>query len=245
MRRQLSQPQRFCERHPDGERALEQRVRDPRARTAARRSSGASISTRSRVRVATRGFYAAARACENPPHARHGDPAQRLPVPARARAQQRPRLVQREQGRAISRSCATRCCASSRRSRRSSRRSTGTWSPTRARPGARCSGSTATPASPGTRARTRPTPASTSRRPAGASHARPGFYLHVEPGSVFMGAGIWRPEPDALKQIRDAIAAKPAAWKKASRRRRSARRRREARAPAARLRPRASRWSRT
>ena len=25
-----------------------------------------------------------------------------------------------------------------------------------------------------------------------------------------MGAGIWRPEPDALKQIRDAIAATPA-----------------------------------
>src|SRR4029077_19314026 len=44
----------------------------------------------------------------------------------------------------------------------------------------------------------------------------PGFYLHVEPGNVFMAAGIWRPDPDALKQIRDAIAAKPAAWRKAA-----------------------------
>jgi uncharacterized protein (TIGR02453 family) len=52
--------------------------------------------------------------------------------------------------------------------------------------------------------------------PGGRESRGPGFYLHVEPGSVFMGAGIWRPEPDALKQIRDAIAAKPGGWKKAA-----------------------------
>jgi uncharacterized protein (TIGR02453 family) len=52
--------------------------------------------------------------------------------------------------------------------------------------------------------------------PRGRESRGPGFYLHVEPGNVFMGAGIWRPEPDALKQIRDAIVAKPAAWKKAA-----------------------------
>ena len=52
--------------------------------------------------------------------------------------------------------------------------------------------------------------------PGGRESPAPGFYLHVAPGEVFMGAGIWHPQPDALKQIRDAIAASPAAWKKAS-----------------------------
>lgn len=40
----------------------------------------------------------------------------------------------------------------------------------------------------------------------------PGLYVHVEPGSVFLGAGLWHPERDALNRIRDAIAAKPKAW---------------------------------
>jgi uncharacterized protein (TIGR02453 family) len=42
-----------------------------------------------------------------------------------------------------------------------------------------------------------------------------GLYLHLEPGSVFMGAGIWRPGTPALKRIRDAIVARPAAWSRA------------------------------
>ncbi|GAA6183756.1 DUF2461 domain-containing protein [Aliiglaciecola sp. NS0011-25] len=37
----------------------------------------------------------------------------------------------------------------------------------------------------------------------------PGFYLHIEPDNVFLGVGTWRPEPDALKSIRDYIALKP------------------------------------
>src|SRR5258705_10707044 len=53
--------------------------------------------------------------------------------------------------------------------------------------------------------------------PGGRESPAPGFYLHVAPGEVFMGAGIWHPQPDTLKQIRDAIAASPAVWKKASR----------------------------
>jgi len=53
--------------------------------------------------------------------------------------------------------------------------------------------------------------------PGGRESPGPGFYLHVEPGTVFMGAGIWRPDPDTLKRVRDAIAASPASWKKASR----------------------------
>jgi uncharacterized protein (TIGR02453 family) len=48
------------------------------------------------------------------------------------------------------------------------------------------------------------------------AHA-PGFYLHVEPGSVFAGVGIWHPEPDPLRRIRDHIVARPDAWKRASR----------------------------
>jgi uncharacterized protein (TIGR02453 family) len=43
----------------------------------------------------------------------------------------------------------------------------------------------------------------------------PGYYLHLEPGSVFLGAGIWHPESATLGKIRDAIVAKPSAWKTA------------------------------
>ena len=42
-----------------------------------------------------------------------------------------------------------------------------------------------------------------------------GMYLHLEPGSVFMGAGIWHPGTPALKRTRDAIVARPAAWSSA------------------------------
>jgi uncharacterized protein (TIGR02453 family) len=47
------------------------------------------------------------------------------------------------------------------------------------------------------------------------AHA-PGFYLHLESGSVFAGVGIWHPEPDALRRIREYIVARPEAWKRAS-----------------------------
>ncbi len=42
----------------------------------------------------------------------------------------------------------------------------------------------------------------------------PGFYFHMEPGVVFVGAGLWRPEPEPLAQIRDAIVAQPERWRK-------------------------------
>jgi len=48
------------------------------------------------------------------------------------------------------------------------------------------------------------------------AHA-PGFYLHLEPGSVFAGVGIWHPESDALRRIREHIVERPDAWKRASR----------------------------
>lgn len=54
------------------------------------------------------------------------------------------------------------------------------------------------------------------RHEAGCSAHAPGFYLHLEPGRCFAGAGIWKPEPEALGQIREAIVEDPAGWKKAS-----------------------------
>jgi len=48
------------------------------------------------------------------------------------------------------------------------------------------------------------------------AHA-PGYYLHVEPGGVFLGAGIWHPDASALQRIRQRIVEEPAAWKRASR----------------------------
>jgi uncharacterized protein (TIGR02453 family) len=42
----------------------------------------------------------------------------------------------------------------------------------------------------------------------------PGFYLHLEPGNVFAGAGIWHPDSKTLGEIRDAIVDDPAKWKR-------------------------------
>lgn len=41
----------------------------------------------------------------------------------------------------------------------------------------------------------------------------PGYYLHLEPGEVYAGGGIWRPEAPVLNQIRDYLAHHPSAWK--------------------------------
>jgi uncharacterized protein (DUF2461 family) len=51
--------------------------------------------------------------------------------------------------------------------------------------------------------------------PAGGDVHGPGFYLHLEPGEVFMAAGMWRPERPALQRIRDRIAASPEVWRQA------------------------------
>lgn len=48
--------------------------------------------------------------------------------------------------------------------------------------------------------------------PKGKSGA--GFYLHVEPGEVYIGAGSYMPESDQLKKIRKAIAEKPQEFKR-------------------------------
>jgi uncharacterized protein (TIGR02453 family) len=44
------------------------------------------------------------------------------------------------------------------------------------------------------------------------AHA-PGFYLHLEPGTVFMACGTWHPDRDTLHAIRTAIASRPARWR--------------------------------
>jgi len=40
----------------------------------------------------------------------------------------------------------------------------------------------------------------------------PGLYVHVEPGSMFLAAGMWRPDAPSLRAIRTAIAADPRGW---------------------------------
>jgi len=41
----------------------------------------------------------------------------------------------------------------------------------------------------------------------------PGYYVHVDPGRVFVGVGMWRPDSDSLRAIRERIVARPADWK--------------------------------
>jgi uncharacterized protein (TIGR02453 family) len=45
----------------------------------------------------------------------------------------------------------------------------------------------------------------------------PVFYLHIEPASCFVGGGIWHPQPETVKRVRDYIVSNPASWKKATR----------------------------
>jgi uncharacterized protein (TIGR02453 family) len=49
----------------------------------------------------------------------------------------------------------------------------------------------------------------------GREGATPAFYAHIEPGHTMVGGGVWQPEPQALKGIRDRIVAKPGEWKRA------------------------------
>jgi uncharacterized protein (TIGR02453 family) len=43
----------------------------------------------------------------------------------------------------------------------------------------------------------------------------PGFYVHIDPEQVFLGAGMWRPESAALAAIRQRIGDKQAEWLRA------------------------------
>jgi len=57
--------------------------------------------------------------------------------------------------------------------------------------------------------------AASFRHAAGRDVHGPGLYVSLAPGEVEVGGGVWRPEPEALRLIRKAIAERPAAWRKA------------------------------
>ena len=42
----------------------------------------------------------------------------------------------------------------------------------------------------------------------------PGYYVHIAPDQVFVGVGMWRPDSDPLRQIRERITARPSEWKR-------------------------------
>ncbi len=42
--------------------------------------------------------------------------------------------------------------------------------------------------------------------------AAPSFYLHLEPGASFVGAGLWHPETHTQRKVRQFIFDNPAAW---------------------------------
>jgi uncharacterized protein (TIGR02453 family) len=48
------------------------------------------------------------------------------------------------------------------------------------------------------------------------AHA-PGYYLHIQPGSVFIGLGLWHPDGPTTRKIREHMVEAPDAWKRASR----------------------------
>lgn len=52
------------------------------------------------------------------------------------------------------------------------------------------------------------------RHEAGKDVHAPGLYFHVAPDSIFLGAGMWRPDADALAGVRRSIDEDPAGWKR-------------------------------
>lgn len=46
--------------------------------------------------------------------------------------------------------------------------------------------------------------------------AAPSFYLHLQPGESFVGAGLWHPEPPTQRKVRQFIFDNPGTWKAAA-----------------------------
>jgi uncharacterized protein (TIGR02453 family) len=44
----------------------------------------------------------------------------------------------------------------------------------------------------------------------------PVFYVHLQPGACFVGAGLWHPAPETQRRMRAFLVDNPAAWKKAA-----------------------------
>lgn len=42
----------------------------------------------------------------------------------------------------------------------------------------------------------------------------PGYYVHIDPDQVFVGVGMWRPDADSLRGIRQRIAARSSEWRR-------------------------------
>ncbi len=42
----------------------------------------------------------------------------------------------------------------------------------------------------------------------------PGFYFHIDPQEIFVGAGVWHPDNSSLGKIREAIVDDPQQWKR-------------------------------
>lgn len=51
------------------------------------------------------------------------------------------------------------------------------------------------------------------RHHAGRDVHAPGFYVHIEPGNVFAGAGLWHPPAPTLTAVRGAVVEHPERWK--------------------------------
>ncbi|MGG2099325.1 TIGR02453 family protein [Stenotrophomonas sp. NRRL B-14846] len=81
---------------------------------------------------------------------------------------------------------------------------------------ARCSASIATRASPTTSHRTRPGRARACSMSAAREVAAPSFYVHLQPGESFVGAGLWHPEPETQRRVRHFILDNPGSWKAAA-----------------------------
>ena len=43
----------------------------------------------------------------------------------------------------------------------------------------------------------------------------PGYYVHIASGECFLALGVWRPDPDSLASVRQAIVEHPDRWKRA------------------------------
>lgn len=55
------------------------------------------------------------------------------------------------------------------------------------------------------------------RHIAGCDIHAPGCYVHIEPGHVFLGVGVWHPTTKTLTKVRHRIDTDPTGWKRASR----------------------------
>jgi uncharacterized protein (TIGR02453 family) len=54
------------------------------------------------------------------------------------------------------------------------------------------------------------------RHDSGKDAHAPGFYLHLEPGSVFVGVGTWHPDSGSLRKIRESLVEDRAGWRRAT-----------------------------